>query len=93
MLTGKKGATVGPHEKAACLPNATDPCFYAVFGISAATGESVHFLAPDNKVISTTAYPQNVTVPAADKTACRFPDLTGPFGLCRATPGAANAVP
>ncbi len=94
VLTSKKDQAVGPYDKAACLPNGPASCFYAGFGISATNGESVHFLGPDDTVIATTSYPRSVTIdPATDKTACRIPDLTGPFALCSPTPGGVNAGP
>jgi hypothetical protein len=94
VLTSKKDQPVGPYDKAACLPEGPASCFYAGFGISATNGESTHFLAPDDTVISTTAYPRSVTIdPATNKTACRLPDLTGPFALCNPTPGGVNAAP
>jgi hypothetical protein len=94
VLTSKKDLPAGPHPKAECLPAGPETCLYATFGVSATNGESLHLLAPDDTVVSTTAYPRSVIVdPATDKTACRVPDLTGAFALCSPTPGAANASP
>jgi hypothetical protein len=92
VMTGKKGQAIGPYDTASCLPGAST-CFYASFGVSAGSGESVHFLAQDNSVVWSTPYPKEVAIPAKTDTACRLPDFTGNFALCRATPGAANAAP
>jgi hypothetical protein len=94
VLSKAKGSTVGPHDKADCLPNGPASCFFATFGVSAANAESVHFLAPNDALIATTAYPTGVAIdPQTDKTACRIPDLTGPFASCSPTPGSVNASP
>jgi hypothetical protein len=94
VLVSKKDQPVGPHTKAECLSNGPDTCFFATWGVSASSGEPVHFLAKDGSVISSTAYPRNLGIdPAAGQTLCRLPDFTGEFATCRGTPGAANAAP
>lgn len=93
VVLSKKDLPVGPYAKEACVSGAAIGCFYAGFGVSATSGESVHLLAPDNSVISSVAYPKALPVPSTgNKTACRNPDKTGEFVVCTGTPGAQNAL-
>lgn len=93
VVLSKKDLPVGPYAKEACVSGAATGCFYAGFGVSATSGESVHLLAPDNSVITSVAYPKALPVPSTgNKTACRNPDKTGDFVVCTGTPGAANAL-
>lgn len=93
VLVSKKDLPPGPYTKDLCLPNGPESCFYATFGVSASTGETVHFLAPNNTVITKAAYPTTVAPDPLTQSACRVPDLTGEFAVCPQTPGAANAAP
>jgi Lamin Tail Domain len=96
ILASKKNGTVGPHPKADCLPDGPDTCFYAPFGVSATTGESLHLLAPDGSVITSTAMPKTLSADAGGattQTQCRIPDLTGDFATCAPTPGQPNRTP
>jgi hypothetical protein len=86
----------GPYTRESCLPDGPDTCFYASFGVSATTGESLHFLAPDGTVISSTAIPMSLSADAGGSTSsshCRLPDLTGEFATCALTPGQPNRAP
>lgn len=87
---------VGPHAKESCLPDGPDSCFYASFGVSATTGESLHFLAPDESIITTTAIPMGLSADAGGSTSasnCRLPDISGDFASCALTPGQPNRAP
>lgn len=93
ILTSRDDEPVGPHPKAECLPDGPDTCFYASFGVSATTGESIHFLGPDGRVIVTTSVPVSASLDAGGTTSesqCRLPDLTGDFARCALTPGLPN---
>lgn len=93
IALSKKDLPVGPYAKEACVPGAAIGCFYAGFGVSATSGESVHLLGPDNAVITSVAYPKALPVPTTgNKTACRNPDKTGDFVVCTGTPGTQNAL-
>lgn len=92
VLTGQDGEEPGPYLAESCLAGANVTCFKAGFQISAASGEELHLIAPDDQVVSSTAYPSYLASDSgADKTACRSPDRTGDFALCTPTPGAANS--
>ncbi len=96
ILTSKKDATVGPHPKQECLPDGPDTCLFAAFGVSATSGEALHFLAPDGSVITTTAVPKTASADAGGSTTsteCRIPDVTGDFTRCAMTPGQPNRTP
>lgn len=96
IVASKKNGTVGPHPKADCLPEGPDSCYFATFGISATTGEALHFLAPDGSVVTSTAIPKSLSADAGGSTTqtmCRIPDLTGELTTCAPTPGQANQVP
>lgn len=93
VLTGMDGAEPGPYLAESCLAGVDVGCLKADFGISAASGETLHLIAPDDSVVSSTAYPKFLTPDAtANETACRSPDRTGDFAVCIATPGTANST-
>ncbi|NOU30049.1 MAG: lamin tail domain-containing protein [Polyangiaceae bacterium] len=92
VLLSKSNAGQGVYPKDACLPESDATCFYAEFGVSAGSSESVYLLDPQDRTLSKTTYPTGVAVDAASpKTACRIPDMTGDFTTCTATPGKVNA--
>ena len=96
IMTSKNDGTVGPHPKSECLADGPDTCFYARFGVSATNGESIHILAPDGSIITSTATPKTLSADAGGSTTetqCRLPDLTGDFGKCTPTPGQPNRAP
>lgn len=97
ILTSRDSAEpVGPHAKESCLPDGPDSCFYASFGVSATMGESLHFIAPDETIITTTAIPMGLSADAGGSTStsyCRLPDITGDFVVCALTPGQPNRAP
>ncbi len=93
IVASKKSGAVGPHAKVECLPDGPESCYYATFGLSATTGETVHLLAPDTSIITSTPIPQSLSADAGGSTTgsqCRVPDLTGDFAPCPMTPGAPN---
>lgn len=93
VVASKKAGTVGPHPKAECLVDGPDTCFYASFGLSATSGETVHLLAPDASIVTSTAIPKSLSADAGGDTQasqCRVPDLTGDFSACAMTPGRPN---
>ena len=95
IVASKKNGTVGPHPKAECLVDGPDTCFYATFGLSATNGETVHFLAPNASVVTSTAIPKTLSADAGGNTSvsqCRVPDLTGDFASCAMTPGYPNRL-
>lgn len=84
---------VGPYTKEGCLPDGPDTCYWASFGVSATAGETLHFLAPDDSLIISTAIPMGVSAEAGasmSASQCRLPDLTGEFVPCALTPGQPN---
>jgi hypothetical protein len=96
LTSKKKDEPVGPHVKEACLPDGPETCFFAAFGVSATSGEALHFLAPDGTVITTTAVPVTLSADAGGSTTesqCRLPDTTGDFTACALTPGQPNRAP
>jgi hypothetical protein len=96
IVVNKKNGTVGPHPQADCIPEGPDGCYFASFGVSATSGESLHLLAPDGSIITSTAMPKTLGADAggaANQTQCRIPDLTGDFVACAPTPGEANRTP
>ncbi|MBK8253946.1 MAG: lamin tail domain-containing protein [Polyangiaceae bacterium] len=81
-------AGVGPHD--VCLTmSPVSSCFYATWGISAANGEKLFLLAPDNSIVGQAEYPINAA-PSGSSWG-RIPDGTGPFQVTAQTPGAANS--
>ena len=68
ILTSRKDEPVGPHQKASCLPDGPETCFYAPLGVSATSGEALHFLAPDGTVVTTTAVPATLSADAGGST-------------------------
>jgi hypothetical protein len=93
IVASKKKGSVGPHAKVECLPDGPESCFYAKFGLSATTGETIHLLAPDTTVVTSTSIPQSLSADAGGSTVesqCRVPDFTGDFAPCAMTPGAPN---
>ncbi|MDB4938447.1 MAG: hypothetical protein JWP87_5419 [Labilithrix sp.] len=96
ILTSKKGALVGPHPKAECLPDGPETCFFATFGVSATAGEAIHLLAPDGSIVSSTSVPKSAGADAGGSTTeskCRLPDFTGELTSCALTPGQPNRAP
>ncbi|HKO51814.1 MAG TPA: lamin tail domain-containing protein [Polyangiaceae bacterium] len=94
VLLGKTNSTPGPYAAGACLPGVAVGCFYALFSVSQARGESVHLLAPDNTSVVSMIYPADLAFEAGVQlSACRLPDGTGGFATCAQTPGAANIAP
>jgi hypothetical protein len=92
VVMGKDNAAVGPYTGDACVSGAASSCYDASFSLSAKSGEAIHLLDAADAVVTSTSYPQNLTL-ADGQTACRLPDTTGDFAACRATPGAANLAP
>lgn len=83
-------AGVGPHD--VCLTvGGPSSCFYATWGISAANGEKLYLLAPDDSIVAEAEYPMNAVV--SPNTWGRLPDGTGDFTATAATPGEANKAP
>ena len=94
VLLGKNDAAPGPYPAAACLPEVDSACFYAAFSISAARGETVHVLAPDDTTLVSVTYPADLIFdPSSGSSACRIPDGAGALTTCSATPSATNAAP
>jgi hypothetical protein len=93
MTSKAKEDGVGPYTKEGCLPEGPETCFWASFGVSATAGETLHFLAPDDAIIMSTAIPMGVSAEAGASTTisqCRLPDVTGDFAPCAITPGQPN---
>lgn len=83
-------ASVGPHD--ICLTTGgPSSCYYATWGISAANGEKLYLLGPDDAVAGEAAYPMN-GAPAGSSWG-RLPDGTGDFQVTALTPGAVNQAP
>ncbi len=94
VLTSVDDAIDGLYPAAACLAGVSADCYKTDFGISAASGEKVHLIAPDDSVVWSTAYPPGLSPDMSqNQTVCRAPDKTGDFVVCAATPAAANACP
>jgi hypothetical protein len=93
MTSKAKEDGVGPYTKEGCVPDGPDTCFWASFGVSATAGETLHFLAPDDAIVISTAIPMGVSAEAGASTTasqCRLPDITGEFTACALTPGQLN---
>lgn len=94
VLTSVDGALAGLYPAASCLSGVAADCYKVDFGISAASGESIHLIAPDDTVVSSTPYPSELEPDTTlGQTVCRMPDKTGDFAVCAATPAAANSAP
>lgn len=74
-----------------CPDGGQSYCVYGDFGISNKSGESIYFLAPDQSVIESTAYPANTLNDG--QTWGRLPNGSGDFTTTGASPGAANHAP
>ena len=82
------------HTGTQCLPNAPADavCYYMTWEIGNLTGETIYFLAQDDKTLTSADYPANaVDAMAGYKSWARSPDKTGAFAATMTdTPGAAN---
>jgi hypothetical protein len=94
IILGDQEPESPPIKHTDCLPNAPAGavCYYAPWKISGSSGEFIHFLAPNNELITSSEYPANAVDPlTGGATWSRLPDLTGEFAASKtATPGAAN---
>jgi hypothetical protein len=94
IILGDQAPESPPIKHTDCLPNAPAGavCYYAAWKISGSSGEFIHFLAPNNGLITSSEYPANAVDPlAGGATWSRLPDMTGDFSASKtATPGAAN---
>jgi hypothetical protein len=88
FLLEDEAATPGPSTE--CAPSPAASCFKTTFGVSEATGERVHLLAPGMAEVGSFDYPSGV---AATKTYGRYPDGSATLGAMDPTPGAANTAP
>lgn len=82
------------HMGNACLVNAPADlvCYYMTWEIGNKAGETVYFLAQDDKVLASAVYPPSaVDTVAGYKSWARLPDTMGDFAPSKTdTPGAAN---
>ena len=92
LIVGNKSADAGVGPFTDCLATGgPSTCFYASWKVSSSKGEKVHFIGPNDAVVTEVEYPINAVVDG--QTWGRLPDLTGAFGANKPTPGAANLAP
>lgn len=90
VVVNVKGAAEGPQTT--CLMSGGPArCYQAKWGISAANGDSVFLLYPDDKILDLAVYPMNAV--GMDQSYCRLPNGTGEFAACKPTPAATNSAP
>lgn len=90
LVVADQATAPGPPQTV-CIPGGPDTCWYATWAVSAADGERIFVLSPDDQIVADAAYPANA-VPLG-QTWGRLPDTTGAFAPNAPTPGAANQGP
>ena len=80
--------TVPAGPSTSCAPSPASSCFTTTFGVSEATGESLHLLNPAGQRVGTFAYPAGVP---SGSTYGRQPDGSTTLVNMSPTPGVANA--
>jgi hypothetical protein len=85
---GSTETPVGPVSP--CPITGVDSCLQTSYGIGR-TGDTIVLFAPDGSTeIARVEYVGDLM--GATQTHCRFPNATGDFTTCAATPGAANSL-
>ena len=93
LTSGGKVVVVGgfampmPDLQTTCVPGLAS-CYQAQWGISAANGETMFFLSPDNVIVDQVSYPRNA-LPTGNSWG-RLPDARGPFSAGAASAGGIN---
>lgn len=86
VFTGQADASVGPYT--ACFDAGVAKCFYATYGLSNSSGDSVVLMNSADAIVAGGDYPP-AAVDAGESWG-RLPNGTGSFQKNTPTPGAAN---